>query len=409
MARPGARRPSSRLTLFVTLGCVSLLLASLLMDVGISQVRSNPNALITSPDTRLEQALRYFTLPEILQAKIFRLERLRHVLDEQILILAYLFFSVGGLWKKRGPSTLAFFVMFWGALGLLLLPENYYGSYLLEHQFGLSHESLHDWTWRTFKQSLLSLVLVVGLSWAGLWSMRRFGRRWVWSALAIAWATSIGLTFFAPLVIDPIFHHFTPLPEGALRTRLTQMIQTQKLPIREIYVMDASRETRRLNAYVTGFGASQRLVLYDNLVNEQTPEEVALVTAHEFGHWRYHHIAKGLILLLPGLAALLWGCHVLLEFCNAYDWPIQRLLPAVVLALIFFSMLALPLTNAVSRHFERQADAYSLSISGEKKAFRSVHQALARKNLADVLPHPLTVWFFYTHPPTLERLEMAKP
>jgi len=178
--------------------------------------------------------------------------------------------------------------------------------------------------------------------------------------------------------------------------------------------MDASRRTRKGNAYFTGLGHTKRIVVYDTLLAGSGAEEVELVVAHEIGHWKAAHIWKGIGLSFLGMGIMLWcGARVL-------EWAARRGsfhlagpadvagLPLFLLVLFILHLVSLPIQSGISRSFERQADRTSLALTGNAAAFIRSEVQLARSNLADLTPHPAVVWLLYTHPPVAERIRMAE-
>jgi STE24 endopeptidase len=178
--------------------------------------------------------------------------------------------------------------------------------------------------------------------------------------------------------------------------------------------MDASRKTRKTNAYFTGLGRARRVVLYDTLIASSTPEEVELVLAHELGHWRRHHIWKGLALGAASMLGALWAIARILALAAAsgrfaFIHPADvRSLPLLLLAFLVLHLTTLPVQQAISRAFEREADLESLRLTGNPDAFIASEVHLARANLADIEPPRPIVWLLYSHPPVLERIAMAE-
>ena len=186
------------------------------------------------------------------------------------------------------------------------------------------------------------------------------------------------------------------------------------IPVQQVYEIDASRRTRKGNAYFTGLGSTKRIILYDTLVASNDPASVELVLAHEMGHWKHAHIWKGLGLSVLAIGVALWcGARVL-------DWAGGRRLfhlagsadiaglPLFLLLIFGLSLATLPMQNVVSRYFERQADWESLQLTHDTAAFIRSEVNLARSNLADLNPARPLVWLLYTHPPTAERIRMAE-
>jgi STE24 endopeptidase len=220
-----------------------------------------------------------------------------------------------------------------------------------------------------------------------------------------------------PIVVDPMFNTFTPLRDTEwrhLEPRVRELLGTAGIPVEDILVMDASRQGSHSNAYFTGFGATRRIVLYDNLLASHTEDEVLSILAHEIGHWRHDHIVKGLS--LAGLAAIL-ACfllsRLLLALVDRPPWKLHspsdpRVLPLLLLLAVLASWLSTPVQNAVSRYFERQADRAALELAGKPKAFIDAEITLSRKNKSNVTPHAFNAWLFGSHPTALERIEMGR-
>jgi STE24 endopeptidase len=300
------------------------------------------------------------------------------------------------------------------AFELLTLPLGFYAGFVREHAFGLSTQTAGGWLLDRAKAAALSLVLAVPLGSLLVLLWRRYPGRWVLPAWLLGGLAIVLLVALAPVVIDPLFNTIRPLQDSVLRQRVLALADQAGIAVEQVYEADASRRTKKGNAYFTGLGATKRIVLYDNLVARSDPEAVELVLAHEMGHWKHAHIWQGIALTLAGMAVLLWsGARVL-------AWAAERRafhlagpadlagLPLFLLALFVLSLVALPIQNAVSRHFERQADWASLELTRNPAAFIRAEVDLARSNLADLNPPRPVVWFLYTHPPVAERLRMAE-
>jgi STE24 endopeptidase len=299
------------------------------------------------------------------------------------------------------------------AFEIVTLPLGFYAGFVREHAFGLSTQTAGGWLLDRLKGAAISLALAVPLGslLALLW--RRYPGRWVLPAWVLGGLAVILLVTLAPVVIDPLFNTIRPLPDPALKGRVLALADRAGIAVEQVYEADASRRTKKSNAYFTGLGATKRIVLYDNLVARSDPDAVELVLAHEMGHWTHAHIWKGIGLTLVGMAVLLWcGARIL-------AWAAERRalhlagpadvagLPLFLLALFVLNLVGLPIQNAVSRHFERQADWTSLELTGNPAAFIRAEVDLARSNLADLTPPRPLVWLLYTHPPVAERIRMA--
>lgn len=231
------------------------------------------------------------------------------------------------------------------------------------------------------------------------------------AGLAILYAS------FAPILIDPLFNDFTPLSQTEwkdMEPRVRKLIDDADVPVGEILVMNASRQTNHSNAYFTGFGGTRRIVLYDTLLKKNTPDQIESVLAHELGHWLHDHIVKGILL---GMIAALVGFYIIdrsLRFAvGRSPWQLQSIsdpggLFLVLLLVHLGNWSVAPVQNAVSRHFEQQADAKSLEMVGRPDVFIRSEVTISRDNIANVAPTPWNVWLFASHPPAVERIRMAE-
>jgi STE24 endopeptidase len=300
------------------------------------------------------------------------------------------------------------------AFELLSLPLGYYAGYIREHAFGLSTQTRAAWFLDRAKAALIMLVLAVPLGslLALLW--RRYPGHWVLPAWVLAGVATILLVAAAPVVIDPLFHTIQPLRDPEMRQRVIALAGRAGIPVDQVYEMDASRRTKKGNAYFAGLDRTKRIVLYDTLLAGSGPDEVELVLAHEIGHWKRAHIWKGIGLSLLGMGIALWcGARVL-------EWAARRGavhltgpadvagLPLFLLVLFVLNLVSLPIHTGISRHFEREADRASLELTGNAAAFIRAEVQLARSNLADLVPPRAVVWLLYTHPPVAERIRMAE-
>lgn len=301
-------------------------------------------------------------------------------------------------------------------------------QYLLGFPFSwirLEHRRAWDLTERPFADWLQDWLIGVGISlliWTGILVglfvlIRLFSRWWPIVATAAALVGGVLYAYAQPLVIAPLFNTFTPLREtkwAALEERVHALTAKARMEISEVLVIDASRQGRHTNAYFSGFGASRRIVLFDTLLAKHAPEEVESVLAHEIGHWRHNHIVWGIALAVPGCLAALWLLSRILRRAvgrkpSYLDNPADpAAVPLVLLLYTTATWLVMPVQNAVSRHFERQADLAALDLTENPDSFIRIERGLARDNIGNVAPTPWNVWLFATHPPTVEAIEMAR-
>ena len=281
-------------------------------------------------------------------------------------------------------------------------------------RFGLSTQTWGSWT----VDQLKGFAIAVVFSGVGVVLLYALIRRapstwWLWGGLAGA-ALTVVLSFAYPLVIEPVFNSFTPLPAGELRTSLLELAERDGIEVDDVLVADASRRTSALNAYVSGLGSTRRIVVYDTLLEKATPDEVRLVVAHELGHVAEHDVrdgtligALGVMLGVAGLAVALSSSWLraragLDSVADARGVALLAALAAVT------ALVVAPVVNLVSRRVEARADVHSLDLTRDVQTFVEGERRLGVTNLSDLDPHPLQTLLFATHPSTATRIALAR-
>lgn len=295
---------------------------------------------------------------------------------------------------------------------LVHLGFSYHGTMIIEQKYGFNKSTKKTFVVDKIRgfivSSLLSLAicfLLMGLhSWLGDYLIVLFA--------AVMFLFSLLVSFLYPL-LSRIGNKFTPLEEGELRTRLMELLTSHGYKVRDIKVMDASRRTTKLNAYFTGFGASKTIVLFDNLVNAMTPDEICAVFAHELGHGLHKDVLKLQIMnignfLLMAVAAWIAVCNFGLH--EAFGFGEVNYGFAYILIGIFLSLIQ-PLTsmviNALSRKFEYRADRQAVK-EGYGEAMIVALKKLARENFAELAPTRISVLLEYSHPPLADRISAVE-
>ena len=308
-------------------------------------------------------------------------------------------------------------------IAVLTLPLDIYGE-TIEKRFGLSVQAWGSWSWDWTKAEIISLIVGTILIWLLYLVIRSSPRRWWFYFWLVALPIGLFLVFIGPWVIDPLFHKFEPLEQKdpALTVALEQMVQRagENIPAERMFWMGAGEKTTELNAYVAGFGSSKRLVVWDNTIAKMRTPEIVFVAGHETGHYVLQHIPKEITffaLLFFLLFYLGYRCIGWVLSRWGTRWGIRGMddwasLPALMLLLSVFTFLVNPITSAVSRHFEHQADQYGLEIihgltpdSGQVAA--QSFQILGEVDLADPSPNPVDVLLFYSHPTIPARIRFA--
>jgi STE24 endopeptidase len=276
-------------------------------------------------------------------------------------------------------------------------------------EVGLSTQNWPAWLGDVGKSTAIEAGFAAAGGALGLALMRRFGRRWWIGAAAAGVGFGVVAIWLFPVVIDPIFNDFEPLPEGQTRSEVLDLARRAGVDVGEVFEVDASRRTTAANAYVNGLGHTKRVVLFDTLLRDFPGEEVRLVIAHELAHQRQRDIYRGLAwltLVAPAATYLVQQLAEVLDRSGAPPGPAT--LPAVVLAAALVGAALGPASNAMSRRVEAVADAFALRLTEEPGAFVEMQRRLALRNLADPDPPGLFRILFGTHPTTAERIGMGE-
>src|SRR3954452_22509765 len=280
---------------------------------------------------------------------------------------------------------------------LIRLPLGYW-SFRYEHRWGFSTQTAGGWASDRAKGLAVALVLG-GVPLVGLVALARAFPSW-WPAVAATAAAGLVLlvSWAAPVVLEPIFNKAAPLEDEQLAAELKALAERAGVPVRDVLVLDASRRTRKLNAYVSGLGSTRRVVLSDTLAREAPRAEIELVVSHELGHRGARHVAKRTAL---GMAGVVGFVLVLWALIDPSD---PGAIPSVLLLAALLEAAFAPLGGALSRRWEREADDFSLALTHDSDAFVAAHRRLALSNLADLDPPRLVYVAWFTHPTQAERI-----
>jgi Zn-dependent protease with chaperone function len=325
--------------------------------------------------------------------------------------------------SRRFLQSVVFSPLLLLTISVLTLPADLY-EHWISRQYGLSVQGWGSWRWDWVKGELISIVIGIILIWLLCTVIRRSARRWWFYFWLFLLPIMLFVLFVSPWILDPLFHKFEPLQQKdpVLTASLERMVQRARedIPPQRMFWMGAGEKTTTLNAYVTGFGASKRIVVWDTTIAKMNTPQIVFVTGHEMGHYVLKHIPKLLsffaalffVLFYLGFRSIGW---VLSRWGE--KWRIRALddwasLPALLFLLTVFVFLASPLTSAVSRHYEHQADQYGLEVthgltadSGQVAA--QAFQILGEVDLADPDPNPVNVFLFYSHPPISDRIQFC--
>jgi STE24 endopeptidase len=270
---------------------------------------------------------------------------------------------------------------------------------------GLATQSWPDWAVDVLKAAGIGAVTAAIGGLIAMALIRRFPRNWWSPGAVLVLAYGVVTIWLYPIVIDPIFNKFEPLPNGKLRSEVLRLADRAGVDVGQVYRVDASRRTNAVNAYVIGLGHSKRVVLYDNLIDDFTPAEVRGVVAHELGHQKHDDLMRGLAWLAIVAPAGTFLAQTLSErFARGGRLGTPAALPAIALAIALVSLGLGCVSNALSRRVEASADSFSLELTRDPNDFIRFQRRIAIQNVADPDPPEWLHVLFDTHPTTLERI-----
>jgi STE24 endopeptidase len=311
------------------------------------------------------------------------------------------------------------------------LPLSFYHSYVLERRFGLSAQKIKDWLKDQVKAGIIFYIIALILVGAFYYILRRFTNYW-WLVISLFWIFfSLILAKVIPVVIIPLFFKYKRLSDENLRERIMHLADKMKVnPVRntkaknmknkisngvkilEVFEIDLSSKTLKANAAFVGWGATKRVILADTLKDKYSLDEIEVILAHEFAHYRLRHLLK---LILVNSVVIIMSFYLIFRtsFYTLSLFGLSSLsdiatLPLVLIYFVLFGILMQPFENYISRRFERNADKMALKVTGLKEAFISMMGKLSLQNLADRNPHPVIKFFFFDHPPIDERIALAR-
>jgi STE24 endopeptidase len=325
--------------------------------------------------------------------------------------------------SRRQVQAVIFVPALFGVLGVLHLPIRLYWHHLSLY-YQQSIQPWCSWLWDWTKGELLTIALAVVVVTLLFATIRTNSRSWWLYAWLGAIPLSLFLVFITPWYIDPLFNKFLPLQEThpQLVRSIDELSQRAGIPIppERMFLMEASVKTNAINAYVTGIGASKRIVIWDTSIRKTKPEELLYIVGHEMGHYVLGHVAKGFAYFLALLFFALYIAYRLLQWMIARwggAWGIRgqsdwAALGALLLIFNILSFLGEPVSNAISRMQEHAADVYGLQliqgfIPDANEVAAHSFQVLGEEDLADPNPSKFITFWLYSHPPLNDRLRFA--
>jgi len=321
------------------------------------------------------------------------------------------------LGKRRYVHVLVFLTLYSLVAWVLSFPLSWYAGFALEHQYGLSTQSFGGWLADELKgQAVIVFFLgVFPLLALGYHTIEKSPRGW-WLRFALATLPIVlFFTLIEPIAIDPIFNTFTPLQDAKLEGEILDLAARAGIPARNVYQVDQSTKTVKYNAYVNGFGASQRIVIWDTTLKGMKHDEILFVVGHEMGHYVLKHIWKGIAEISIASFALFWLAARLMTFAVARwgaRWKLRAVhdvaaMPLLAVVLTVISLIAQPIANAISRRTEHEADLFGLEVTHLNDAAARAFIKLGSQNRSNPEPAAWLRILEYTHPPMLDRVRTA--
>ena len=321
--------------------------------------------------------------------------------------------TIGFAWLTTTLSTdssvidAVLFLFGFIAIGFIIgLPFELYQTFKLDREYGFTQTTPKLYIQDQLKSMAMFIVLGGGIFYILAWIVIGISNWWVWG-FALLFSIALLVNIIYPTIIAPIFNKFTPLEEGELRESIEKMMQGVGLKSDGVFVIDASKRDNRLNAYFGGLGKTKRVVLFDTLIEKLTNRELLAVLGHELGHFSHGDIWKNI-----GMMGILLFCSFFLlgnlPESLFFDMGVEQKagveIATMMLLLPLISFIFTPIMSFVSRHNEYAADEFGSALGGKENLVSALIK-LVEENKAFPKSHPLVVFFYYTHPPVLERLK----
>ena len=321
------------------------------------------------------------------------------------ILKSFLPFDINSSFAQSGLFFLILFLL----NSIISVPFSYYNTFIIEEKFGFNKTTKSTFFLDLFKSSLLSIFIGGALLFLALFLYNNLNDGfWLWLWIGLSFLMIFVNMFYADLIV-PIFNKLKPLDDGELRQKIENYSKEVGYLLKNIYVIDGSKRSTKANAFFSGLGPRKTIALYDTLIEKHTEDELVAVLAHEVGHFKKKHIFSGLIMSIIQIGVMTFFfelCLKLPEISLALGGSEASFhLGLIGFSIIFspISMLSGILMNYISRKNEFEADAYA------KETFNGEDLSLALKklsvdSLSNIYPHPLYVFFHYSHPPLIQRL-----
>jgi Zn-dependent protease with chaperone function len=317
--------------------------------------------------------------------------------------------------RKWFFTIAVYFIAFSVITFVLDLPRVYYEGFVREHAYGLSNQTFAKWASDQITGLLVGIVGGVAFLWVPYLLLKKSPRRW-WLYTGLAAIPFIVLVALVqPIWVDPLFNKFGPMKDKALEAEILQLAERAGIEGSRVFEVAKSEDTKAVNAYVAGFGATKRIVLWDTILAKLNRRQLLVVMGHEMGHYVLGHVWKQILILSSLIIAALYAVH------RASGWLIDKYrtrfgfdelsdlasLPLIIVLFGVASLVVTPLALATSRHFEHEADRFGLEITRDNYAAATAFVTLQQENLGVPRPGPIFTWWRANHPPLGERIDFS--
>jgi STE24 endopeptidase len=331
-----------------------------------------------------------------------------------IMIIAGGFALIDNLARSFSLDLIIISLVFFGIIGLVSdlinIPFSFYDTFVIENKYGFNTMTVRTFITDHIKSWFIALLVGVPVLGLITWFYYKTGKNFWLYAWSLITAFSVFINLFYSELIVPLFNKQSPLEEGELRSAIETFAQKTGFRLKNVYIIDGSKRSTKANAYFSGFGPKKRIVLYDTLQKELSNEEIVAVLAHEIGHYKKKHV-----LLTLSFSVILTGFMLFLFSLVVNNPELSRAIGSQTtsfhLGLVVFGILYSPLSlviglfsNYISRKNEFEADRF-VKENFKSQVLADALKKLSVKNLSNMIPHPVYVFFNYSHPPLLSRLE----
>lgn len=345
-----------------------------------------------------------------------------HTSFNQVIILILLISGILPWWvdiiNGLGFNNIINGLIFFGSLGILStlirIPFGLYENFSIEARYGFNVMPLKLWFIDLLKGVVISFILGGLILFILFTLIEKGGKLWWLFSWIITGIFELLLLWLFPVVIAPLFNKFEPIHDQEVSEKIRDLMERGGLRSGGVFKMDEAKRSKHTNAYFTGIGKTKRIVLFDTLLASHPLEEILAILAHEIGHWKKRHILKQIVFLEAIAFVLFWLAQKFLNWHLPYltfGFKGQIFYVGLFIYGIFLSLIGFfiqPLESAIMRRFEIEADKTSLDLMGSVKPLINGLKRLARDNLENLNPHPLYVWYYYSHPPFHERISRLK-